>query len=218
MNAHAKRIVADLLAKNPRSHAEELGIDLGSGRPRALARWLFACVVSAGGGVRASSAAAAARALNAEGLCDPAKLARAPLPRIGRVLRANGCARFDAQVARSLRGSARMLRDDYGGDLRALREEAGRDAARERDLLVRFPGIGNRGADMFFREVQLAWHEHRPFFDARAIEGARRLGLDARPAALARAVPAAEAHRLAAALVRTASIPPLRVRARARAM
>lgn len=213
MNATQRKIVSGLLARRPHSHAEQLGIDVASGTPASAARWLFACIVAAGGGVRAEAAAAATAALHLERLTDPARLAKARLPSIARVLREAGCARFDAQVAASLKRTARILCETYAGDLRALRAAAERDPERERILLKRLPGIGNTGADMFCREIQAAWPELRPFFDSRALAGAEMLGLPATAAKLGVLVPGPKLHRLAAALVAEAR--PIRTRAKA---
>jgi hypothetical protein len=65
-------------------------------------------------------------------------------------------------------------------------------------------GLGDVGVDIFFREVQVAWDELRPFADRRALETAGRLGLATDARALARLVgnDADEFARLVAALVR----------------
>lgn len=73
--------------------------------------------------------------------------------------------------------SLKDLLEDYKGDLRNLREEAGRDPKRERTLLKRLKGIGDVGVDIFFREVQAAWDELVPFADKRVMKAARQLGL-----------------------------------------
>ena len=70
-----------------------------------------------------------------------------------------------------------MLLDRYQGDLRKLREAAGRDPQEERRLLEEFKGIGDVGADIFMREVQLVWDELYPFADRRGLSAAARLGL-----------------------------------------
>jgi hypothetical protein len=101
-----------------------------------------------------------------------------------------------------LEDAARHLIDAYGGDLRRLRDAAGRDPVRE--LLKEFKGIGDVGADVFMREVQRVWREARPFFDDRALESARRLGRPDDPDALARLASRRDSARLAAALVRSA--------------
>ncbi|MFO1153280.1 MAG: hypothetical protein U1E42_06395 [Rhodospirillales bacterium] len=72
----------------------------------------------------------------------------------------------------------------------------------ERRLLQDFKGIGEVGADIFLREVQLAWEEVFPFADRRSLRAAARLGLDASASALAALVEHADVPRLMAALVR----------------
>jgi hypothetical protein len=43
--------------------------------------------------------------------------------------------------------------------------------------LKEFKGLGDVGVDIFFREVQVAWQELRPFADRRTLDAAGRLGL-----------------------------------------
>src|ERR671930_549871 len=73
--------------------------------------------------------------------------------------------------------TAQLLLDRYGGDLRRLRADAGRDPGAERRLLKQFKGIGDVGVDIFFREAQRSWSELYPFADRRALHAAGRLGL-----------------------------------------
>ena len=74
---------------------------------------------------------------------------------------------------------------------------------RERALLQECKGLGEVGADIFCREAQIVWDELYPFADRRALEAARRLGLEDDPGLLAKRVPRKEFPRLVAALVRT---------------
>jgi hypothetical protein len=78
-----------------------------------------------------------------------------------------------------------------------------KDPRRERALLKECKGIGDVGADIFCREAQLAWDELFPFADRRALEAARRLGLEDDAKKLARRVSRRDYPRLLAALVRT---------------
>ena len=113
-----------------------------------------------------------------------------------------GYARYEARTATMLGDTAQLALEEYGGDLRRLRDAAGRDPAAERRLLKRFKGIGDVGADIFLREVQVVWSEARPFIDRRALDAAARLGLLKDPRRLARLVDGSDVARLAAALVR----------------
>jgi hypothetical protein len=96
-----------------------------------------------------------------------------------------------------------LLVDRYRGDLRRLRAEAGQDPTKERRLLKEVKGLGEVGVDIFFREAQVTWEELFPFLDRRAVQAARRLGLDADPRTLADDRDPEAFARLVAALVRT---------------
>jgi hypothetical protein len=91
---------------------------------------------------------------------------------------------------------------DYRGDLRRLREEAGRDPKRERALIMAFKGIGEVGADIFFREMQTVWPEHFPFADKAALSAAKELGLPTDAEALAELVVKRDFPKLLCALMR----------------
>ena len=100
------------------------------------------------------------------------------------------------------KATAAALLARHDGDLRRLREEAGREPEEERRLLKRFKGVGDVGVDIFLREVQAAWDEVAPFADRRALHAARKLELGDDAGALARRVDEEDLPRLVAALVR----------------
>jgi hypothetical protein len=113
------------------------------------------------------------------------------------------CGRRDADELASLLGDlARTVVERYRGDLRRLRAAADADPARERALLKQFKGVGDVGVDIFFREVQAAWEELRPFVDRRTRQGATALGLPTDPRRLARLVADDDVTRFLNALAR----------------
>jgi endonuclease III len=197
------RIVEALLERHGRTYAAELGIDLARNTPSALYRWLCAAtLLSARIGTK--TAMQATRALADQGWTTAQKMAGTSWEQRTRTLNQAGYARYDESTSRMLGETAAMLLDKYGGDLRRLREAAGRDPGRERVLLKECKGIGDVGADIFCREAQVAWDELFPFADRRALEAAGRLGLEEDAARLARRVPRNDYPRLLAACVRTA--------------
>jgi hypothetical protein len=196
------QIVKALLERHGRTYAAELGIDLGRGTPSVLYRWLCAATLLSAR-IGAGVALAAAKALAQQGWTTAAKMAAASWEERTRTLNRAGYARYDESTSRMLGDTASMLLETYGGDLRKLRAAAERTPERERALIKECKGIGEVGADIFCREAQIAWDELYPFADRRALEAARRLGLEADAAGLARRVPRAEFPRLVAALVRT---------------
>ncbi|MEW2516761.1 endonuclease [Actinacidiphila alni] len=197
-----REVMSRLLAEQGRTYAEEAGIRLRD-TPQPLYRLLvLAHLLSAR--IRGDIAVAAARALADDGLRGPRAMADATWQRRVDALGRGGYRRYDERTATQLGDGARLLLDEYGGDLRRLRDAADGRVTDLRRALRRFPGIGPAGADIFLREAQRVWTGVAPYLDAKALEGAERLGLPDRPAALMRLADGAEPAVVAAALVRAA--------------
>ena len=114
-----------------------------------------------------------------------------------------GYARYQERTATMLGDLSELVLERWGGDLRKLREKAGRDPRQERKLLKEVKGLGDVGVDIFFREVQESWPEVAPFADRRALSTSQRLGLGGSARELRRLVSSdRELTRLVAALVR----------------
>src|SRR5919201_5970008 len=184
MAPRSQRAVAQaLLERHGQTFAEELGIKLERPAPSQLFRLLVASILFStriGHGI----AVEAAKALFRQGWTTPQKLGAATWAQRVRVLNRSGYARYDESTSRMLGEDCELLLDRYGGDLRRLREAAGREPRRERALLKEFKGMGDVGVDIFFREAQVAWEELYPFVDRKARQAAQRLGLPSEPASL----------------------------------
>ncbi|KDN87592.1 hypothetical protein [Kitasatospora cheerisanensis] len=192
--------VRELLEEHGATYAEQAGIRLRD-TPAPLYRLLVLtqlCAVR----IRADTAVAAARELFAAGWRTPARMAGSTWQQRVDALGRAHYVRYDESTATALGEGADLVRERWRGDLRRLREEAGRDRAAIGRLLREVPRIGPVGADIFRREAQLVWPELRPFFDRRALAAAARLGLPETPEELAGSVPAGELARLSTALVR----------------
>jgi endonuclease III len=196
------RIVKALLERHGQTYAADLGIDLEHNTPSALYRWLCAATLLSAR-IGAGAAMQAARALADQGWTSAQKMAEATWEQRTRTLNQAGYARYDESTSRMLGDTAKMLLEKYQGDLRRLRDAAGRDPARERALLKECKGIGEVGADIFCREAQITWDELFPFADRRALDAAGRLGLEDDAEKLAKRVSRKDYPRLLAALVRT---------------
>ncbi|MGE0710610.1 MAG: endonuclease [Planctomycetota bacterium] len=190
-----------LLARYGRTYACELGIRIEKNTPAPLFQLLCAALLYSAR-IQAPSATRAMKALLAAGLTTAQRVVDASWQERVDLISAHGYRRYDERTATQLGQAGQLVQERYGGDLRRLREEAGRAPGRERELLQEVKGIGPVGADIFLREAQIAWDELYPFADARALAAAGRLGLGDTPAALAARVPEADFARLAAALVR----------------
>jgi endonuclease III len=193
-------VVRALLDDYGRTYAEEAGIALKDA-PQPLYRLLvLSTLLSAR--IRAGVAVAAAKELSKAGMRDPKRMAEATWQQRVDALGRGGYRRYDERTATQLGDGARLVIERYGGDLRRLRERAHGDVAEIRRALQEFPGVGPAGADIYLREAQAVWPEAAPYLDAKALEGARRLGLPDSPAALMRLAGDTRPEVLAAALVR----------------
>ena len=195
-------VLAALLERHGQTYCDELGIDIEKGTPSPLFRWLCASLLFSAR-INAELATRAASALADAGWTTPEKMAGATWKQRVKVLNESGYARFDERTATMLGETSELLIDRHGGDLRRLREEAGREPEDERRLLKEFKGIGDVGVDIFFREVQSVWKEIAPFASGQPLEAAQRLGLGRGADELAGLVSERELPRLVAALVRT---------------
>lgn len=193
---------AAVLERFGKTFAEELGIPLEKNTPSPLFRLLVFALLSSAR-INHQKSLSAARALAERGWNTAEKMAAATWRERTDTLNRSGYARYDESTSRMLGETAEHLLVQYRGDLRKLRERAGRDPATERKLLKQCKGIGDVGADIFFREIQPVWEELYPFADRRVLKAASRLGLGDCAEDLARRVDTrANFARLTAALVR----------------
>jgi hypothetical protein len=198
--ATRKETVAKLLDVAGRTYASQAGVRLAN-TPAPLYRLLVLSVLLSTR-IKADIAVAAARELVRAGFGTPRAMLDATWQQRVDALGRAHYVRYDESTSTALGAGAKLLVEDYRGDLRRLRDQAHGDLARLRASLRRFPRLGGVGVDIFCREVQQVWPEVRPHLDRRALEGAKTLGLPAEPAELARLVPADDLAKLAAALVR----------------
>jgi len=200
--ADSDTIIDRLLDRHGRTYCDELGIDIAKNTPILLFRWLVASILYSAR-INADNATRTASALTDAGMTTADKMAAASWQDRVDVLSTSGYKRFDESYSRNLGDMAETLRDDYGGDLRELRAAADQDPREMRKRLKAFKGLGEVGIDIFFREVQLAWPELRPFADKKALKAAKKLGLPTTAEGLAEKAGEEDFPRLVAALVRT---------------
>jgi hypothetical protein len=197
MTAKNERIVRALLEQEGTTYAEEAGVSLRDTPAPLFQLLVLSLLLSAR--IQAGIAVAAARALFDAGMRDARRMAEATWQQRVDALGEGGYRRYDERTATQLGEAADLLRERYQGDLRALRE-----AGDVRRRLGEVPGIGPAGTDIFLREVQGVWPQFAPLIDAKAREGAERLGLPRSAKSLAGLVDEADLPRLAAGLVRVA--------------
>jgi len=194
-----KKLLNNLLGQAGTTYAEQAGIRLQD-KPMPLFQLLALCML-ASKPIDATIATQAAREVFGAGLRTPDAVLEADRATMIAAFGRAHYARYDESSATRLTDIAQTVRDEYAGDLRGLAERSGRDATAARRLLKQFKGIGDTGAAIFLREIQDHWTWVRPFFDDRALDAARTLGLPDRADELGDLAPQSTA-KLAAALVR----------------
>jgi len=171
-------IVSRLLDKYGQTFSDEHDMRVADNTPSPLFQLLIFSLLSATK-VDHGIASDAFDSLKREGWITAEKMADATWAQRRDALARGRYGQYDEQHAGYLGEVAELCVDKWQGDLRKLRDAADRDPARERELIREFKGIADVGCDLFFREAQAAWDEHRGFCDQRAKTGAGRLGLDA---------------------------------------
>ncbi|MFJ6213092.1 endonuclease [Streptomyces sp. NPDC092296] len=197
-----RAVVDRLVEAHGRTYAADAGIRLRDTPGRLYQLLVLSELASTR--IRAEIAVDAARVLFAAGLRDPHRMLDADWQQRVDALGEGGYRRYDESTATRLGDGARLLLDRWQGDLRHLHREAGDDVAALAGALQEFPGIGPAGADIFLREVQGVWSAVAPYFGAKALQGAERLGLPTDPRELARLTAGHDPAAFAAALVRVA--------------
>jgi endonuclease III len=194
-----RRRVRRLLERAGETYAAQAGIRLAD-KPAALYQLLMLAQLLS---TRISSevAVAAARELRSAGFTSARATADAEWQDLVDALGRAHYKRYDEMTATRLGESAQCLLEWYGGDLRRLAEDAGRDVDAAIEALQEFPGIGPVGSRIFVREVQAVWPWARPFADARVLTAAHQLGLPATVDALVDLGGSQDLSSLSAALV-----------------
>lgn len=196
-----KDVIAELVDGKGRLYSEDAGADIARDTPQPLFHWLLTSLLLSAR-ISARNATDAARGLKTERLHTVKALLESDRQMRIRTLNKHGYARYDTRTAEYIEEAARVARDDYGGDLRRLRD-AGGDADGIIRRLMAFKGIGAVGAEIFCREAQLVWDPLYPRLQGPAAEAAGHFGLPTEAGGLAKLAGSRERFvRLAAALTR----------------
>lgn len=198
MTTQEKKTVQRLLKAAGRTYADEAGIKLAD-KPSPLYRLLVLSVLLSTR-IKADIAVAAARELS--DFATPRKMLDATWQQRVDALGRAHYVRYDESTATALGDGAQVLLEEYKGDLRRLRDEAGDTGGLRKLLQDKVPRLGPVGANIFCREAQAVWPQLRPFLDDKALSGAKKIGLPADVDRLADLVRPGQLAELAAGLVR----------------
>src|SRR5919198_2916180 len=138
-------VVTALLEHKGQTFATQAGIKLERNTPAVLFQHLYMSLLLSAR-IAYGNAIEATRALIKAGLTTPQKMAAASWQDRVDVITWHGYKRYDERTSTMLGDTAALVLDKYKGDLRNLRETAGREVKREHALLQEFSGIGRVGA------------------------------------------------------------------------
>lgn len=93
------------------------------------------------------------------------------------VLTEGGYTRYREKTATALGELAELISSKYDGDLNKLREVAGDDPQRIRELVKEVKGLGEVGVNIFQDTVQILWPSMAPYIDPRSLDTAEGLGI-----------------------------------------
>lgn len=176
-DTETESVIDQLVERHRTLFSEEIGLDSTQNTLSVLFPWLCAALVMS---ARISQATTikVAHGLIDGGWTTPEHMIDSTWQDCADALKEVGYGRYDESTAR-------LVQDTYDGDLRKLRAQERRDPERQRQAPKAFKGIGDVGADIFFRGLQSAWSEHYPLMDETARAAVSGLGVPNSAATLA---------------------------------
>ena len=142
-------------------YAEELGIDLASGRDEDYFRWFLASLLY-GGHISETIARRTYQSFCRHGLTSPRRVVAAGWDfLVNPVMREGGYVRYDGRKSEQILRDCETLLTRYGGRLSRLHQAA----RNPRDLEARldaFYGVGPVTANIFLRELRPFWSKADP--------------------------------------------------------
>jgi hypothetical protein len=144
-----------MAATKHRITATDLHIEPAKGTDAQVFRWLVACLLF-GARISQDIAARAYAELDKVGVLTPGRLAEADWQELVDALGRGGYRRYDESTARELISLGQRVLDEYGGHAARIRDGADTKAA-VAGRVQEFTGIGPAAADIFVREITLAW-------------------------------------------------------------
>jgi endonuclease III len=136
--------------------AEDLDIDVASGRERELFKWFLASFLF-GKRIQQQVARQAYEVLvDKHHLDSPAKICKKSWQQLVDLLGEGHYVRYDESTAERLQALCHKLQEDYGGKLSRLRKQS-TSVAEAKRRLREFKGVGPKTIEIFMREARKVW-------------------------------------------------------------
>lgn len=142
-------------------YSEELGIDLSKADKEELFKWFLASILF-GARISEKIARKTYKMFEKRGLLEPKKILEAGWDvLVFEVLDPGGYVRYDEKTATKILKICKKLIDEYGGDVYNIHVKA-KSARDLEEKLMTFYGIGPVTANIFLRELRVAWKKSDP--------------------------------------------------------
>jgi endonuclease III len=164
--------VKEALSKLP-SYSSELNLDLSKLEDRF--KWFLTSVLFAKR-IPLQTAEETYRYFEQEDLTSPDALLTAGWDCLVEALDSGGYTRYDFSTATNLLNTARTLKEKYGDVERLHSESTGPEDLERR--LQEFRCVGPVCVSIFLRELRGIWDNAKPKPSSKALESAKRIGLD----------------------------------------
>jgi hypothetical protein len=157
-------------------YAEELGIDLASGREQDYFRWFLASLLY-GGRISETIARRTYQSFCRHGLTSPRRVIAAGWDfLVNPVMREGGYVRYDGRKSEQILRDCATLLTRYGGRLSRL-HQAARNPSDLEARLDAFYGVGPVTANIFLRELRPFWSKADPTPLPAVLAQAKTLGI-----------------------------------------
>lgn len=174
--ARCRAVIRTLVSRVQGRFSRELGLNLGSRKPKDLFLWFLAAILY-GARISGQIVTKTHAEFVRRGLTSPEIIVKTGWERLVEALDAGGYVRYDFKTATKLLEVMTHLIDQYGGDLEALHDAASDARDVETRLKALGKGIGDVTVQIFLRELRGIWPKARPALSPLAILAVRDLAL-----------------------------------------
>lgn len=174
--APCRTVIKALVSRLSGRFSRELGLNLGSRKPKDLFLWFLAAILY-GARISGSIVARTHAEFVRRGLTSPEAIVKTGWDGLVRALDAGGYTRYDFKTATKLLEVMKHLIGQYGGDLETLHDAASDATDVEVRLKTLGKGIGEVTVQIFLRELRGIWTKAQPALSPLGILAAGDLAL-----------------------------------------
>ena len=169
---HVKRLIENF----GKPYSEVLGINLSSGKDEEVFKWFLASILF-GAPITEKSVIKTYKCLQKYNVLTPDKILNTGWDGLVKILDEGSYTRYDFKTADKLLEVMRNLKQQYGGSITKLHDEASDSHDLEEKLKKLGKGIGNVTVSIFLRELRNLWMKANPKPTSLVMLAAQNLGI-----------------------------------------